>query len=329
MDVKNTITRAAGKGKLFVIKKSPELCVVGTIIFGGLAVISAVKQTITGAGEILDKHLEMMDKIYATETVTDDQGNSEEYFILSEKDQKKAKAAAYMRTGWAFGKLYAKPAVLFGMSVACTLTGHGIMKKRNIALATTLATVRNAWDDYRGRVIKELGAEKDEHFLYDTVEEVKEEKVIDEETGKEKKVKKKVQTATKTSVYSKFFDEANPNHHKDDGNANYKFIRAQLIYLRRKQIANGYLFLNDVYKQLGLPISIAGQSAGWIYDYDNPEGTLINFKGFNEIDNDMYLSQAVRDLRNGYETNVLLDFENIMDDILTDIPRVNTEVTAV
>lgn len=321
MDVKTTITQTAGKVRLGLIKKSPELALAGTIIFGGFAVVSAIKRTLD-ADVILQHHQIRME---AAKAVTENEDGTPS---KTDKEVKQEIAKAYIQTGWEFGKHYAPTFLLFMASTGCALTGFGIMKKRNVALATTLAGVRTAFDEYRGRVVRELGAEKDEHFLYDTVDE-KVERVTVDENGIETKKKEKVSKPTKLSVYSRFFDEANPNHHKDDGNANYKFLRAQLIYLQKKQIANGYLFLNDVYRQLGLPISIAGQSAGWIYDYDNREGTLINFKGFNEIDNDMYLSQAVRDLRNGYETNILLDFENVMDDILTDIPRVNTEVTAV
>lgn len=322
MDVKTKLTQTAGKVKLGLIKKSPELALAGTIIFGGLAVVSAVKRTLD-ADVILEHHKIRMEAAKAPKQVDDG-----DPILKTDKEIKQEVTKAYIQTGWEFGKHYAPTFLLFMASIGCALTGHGIMKRRNVALATTLAGVRSAFDEYRYRVVKELGSEKDEHFLYDTVEE-KVERVTVDENGNETKKKEKVTKPTKISVYSRFFDESNTNHNKDDGNANYRFIRAQLIYLRRKQIANGYLFLNDVYKQLGLPISIAGQSAGWIYDFDNPEGTLFNIKGFNEIDNDMYLSQQVRDLRNGYETNILLDFENIMDDILTDIPRVNTEVTQI
>ena len=102
-----------------------------------------------------------------------------------------------------------------------------------------------------------------------------------------------------------------------------------MLYLQQKLIANGYLFLNDVYKELGLPISIAGQSAGWLYDYDNKDKTIIYFDGFDINGNEFNLSEYVRAFKNGYERNCLLNFMNIRDDILTDLPRIDSTVAAV
>ena len=100
-----------------------------------------------------------------------------------------------------------------------------------------------------------------------------------------------------------------------------------MLYLQNKLIRDGYLFLNDVYKQLGIPITIAGQSAGWIYDFDNKANTQLFFEGFDndEVGN----SEAVRDLMNGYNRDVLLNFVNVKDDILTDIPRIDSAVSAI
>lgn len=321
MDVKNSITRTAGKVKLWGIKRSPEILLAAGIISGGVALFCAVKETLK-AEEVLDEHERKMDEVRGALELAN---TSEEEVDYTEEDAKKDKVKAYIQTGWAFARLYA-PTVLFaGLSLTCILTSHGIMRKRNLALAATLATVRSAFDEYRGRVLRDLGPDMDNHFLYDDVEKVIEKEVTDD-NGKTKKVKEKYKAPVATSAYSRFYDESNPNWEKD-GSANYFFIRCQMLYLQNKLIANGYLFLNDVYKALGLPITIAGQSAGWIYDFNNRDNTIINFEGFdvNEVNN----SPAVRALMNGYERNVLLNFMNIRDDILTDLPRVDNEVAAI
>ena len=224
-------------------------------------------------------------------------------------------------------KIYA-PAIGFGaLSIACILTSHGIMRKRNLALAASLATVRTAYDEYRSRVVRDLGKEMDEHFLYDTVEEVRETEVTDEETGKTKKKKEKVQTKTKTNAYSRFFDEANDNWTKD-GSANYFFLRGQLNYLQNKLISDGYLFLNDAYKALGFPITIAGQTAGWVYDYGNEANSIISIDGFedrfgHEMSDDAY------SFMNGFERNFLINFGNLKDTIIDDLPRIDGEIMAI
>ena len=321
MDVKNTLTRTCGKVKLNAIKHSPEILLAAGIISGAAALVFAVKETLK-AEEILDEHNEKIVKIAdAREAVegTEDEG---EYTL---EDVKKDKVKAYVQTGSAFAKLYAPTFVFAGLSLTCILTSHGIMRKRNLALAATMATVQKAFDEYRGRVVRDLGKDMDEHFLYDTIEKGTEVKTVDDK-GKEKTKIEKYPVPAKTSVYGRFFDEANDNFEKD-GCANYRFIRSQMLYLQQKLIANGYLFLNDVYKALGFPITIAGQSAGWIYDFNNRDNTIIRFRGFDE--KEVNNSPAVMAFMNGYERNCLIDFENIRNDILTDIQLVDSSVDVI
>lgn len=320
MDVKNTLTRTCGKVKLQAIKHSPEILLAAGIISGAAALVFAVKETLK-AEEVLDNHERKMNEIAGAR----DLATTTEEVDYTEEDVKKDKVKAYMQTGWEFAKLYAPTFVFASLSLTCILTSHGIMRKRNLALAATMATVQKAFDEYRERVIRDLGKEKDEHFLYDTIEKGTEVKTVDDK-GKEKTKIEKYPAPTKTSVYGRFFDEANDNFEKD-GCANYRFVRSQMIYLQKKLIANGYLFLNDVYKTLGFPITIAGQSAGWIYDYNNRNNTIIKFRGFDidEVNN----SPEVMAFMNGYERNCLIDFENIRNDILTDIQLVDSSVDVI
>ena len=316
MEVKTQLTRTAGKVKLSCIKHSPEILLAVGIISGAAALVCAVKETLK-AEEILDSHATKMDEIRGA---LDLAATSEDPVDYTEDDAKKDKVKAYMQTGWEFAKLYAPTALFAGLSLTCILTSHGIMRKRNVALAASLATVRTAFDEYRSRVVRDLGSEMDQKFLYETKE-----REIEIQDGK--KTKKETYTVpTISNAYSRFFDESNPNWEKD-GSANYIFVRSQMLYLQNKLIKQGYLFLNDAYKILDMPITVAGQSAGWIYDFNNRDNTIIKFEGFgeHEIDN----SAAVRALMNGYERNVLINFMNLRDDILTDLPRVDSTIDAV
>lgn len=327
MDVKNTLTRTYGKGKLFVIKHSPEILLAAGITSGVAALIFAVKETLK-AEEIIDEHIEKMDALKKIEESDDRRITDEEtgkVIVMDDKLIARTKAVRYVKTGTKFAKLYAPTIIFAGLSLSCILTSHGIMRKRNLALAASMSLVQKAFDEYRGRVVRDLGPSMDEHFLYDSVEEVIEKEVTDD-NGKTKKVKEKVQLPTKTSVYSRFFDESNENYEKD-GCANYRFVRGQMIYLQKKLIAQGYLFLNDVYKTLGFPITIAGQSAGWIYDYNNRAGTILEFTGFN-VDEALN-SPNVMAFMNGYERSCLIDFKNIRNDILTDIQLVDSSIDAI
>ena len=321
MEVKNSLTRALGKGKLTLNKYSPEILLALGMVSGAAALVTAVRSTLK-CEEVLDEHERKMDDIAGALLLANTEG--EDKIDYSEDDAKKDKVTAYLQTGWEFTKLYA-PTIIFGaLSVTCILTSHGIMRKRNLALAASLATVRTAFDEYRGRVARDLGADMDRKFLYDSVEKTVEHETTDDK-GKKKVTKETYSMPTVGNAYSRFFDESNPNWEKD-GSSNYIFIRSQMLYLQNKLISQGYLFLNDVYMALNIPITVAGQSAGWIYDFDNRDKSLIFFDGFDINGNECNLSGAVRALMNGYERNCLLNFMNIRDNILTDLPRVDSAI---
>lgn len=316
----NKLTRTFGKVKLATIKHSPEILLVAGIASGVATVVFACKGTLK-AEDVIDEHKSMIADIHEAKELA----SEEEY---SAKDVQLDTVKAYSKTAWEMFKIYA-PAIGFGaLSLTCVLGSHGIMRKRNIALAASLATVRTAYDDYRKRVIRDLGKEMDDHFLYDTVDKVVETETVDDKSGKKKTIKETVKKSKYANAYSRIFDNCNcPDSFEKDGGSNYIFIRAQMLHLQRKLERDGFLFLNDVYKQLGFPITLAGQTAGWLYDPNDRENTMIFFEGFdvNEIAN----SQAVRDLMNGRENSIILNFLNIRDTILEDIPRIDSSVAAI
>ena len=328
MDVKGTITRTCGKGKLTLEKYSPEIALAGSIIFGGLSLAFAIKSTLK-ASEVVEHHRERLDEIHEAVEVADEG----EY---TEIEVRRDTFASYAKTGWEFAKLYA-PTVIFGaLSVTCSLMGHRILSRRNAALAVTLAAVQKEWNEYRERVKRDLGSDMDKRFMYDTAEKVIEHKETDD-NGKEKKVKEKINVATRGSVYDRIFDEAHKWYTKD-GASSYLKIRAQLLDFNRHIVDESYGFLNFGYRKLGFPITIVGQQAGWVYDPKDPEGSLCQLDGFGTVrvssNGNVYLddsteSPEVRAFRQGYERSCLLSFKNLRDNIYDDIKRVDSRIAEV
>lgn len=327
-EFKNKITRGIGSAKLSIDKHSPEIALASSIIFGALSLGFAIKSTLK-AQDVLDEHKERMDKIHEATEIAD----PDEY---TEIDVRKDTFASYAKTGFEFTKLYA-PTIIFGAaSVACSITGHKILSKRNLALAATAAALKKEWDEYRSRVVRDLGSDMDRHFLYDTVEKTIEKTTIDDK-GKEKVVKEKISVPTCGSVYSRIFDESNKFWVKD-GSANYLKVRSQLLDFNRKIVEEGYGFLNFGYRKLGFPITIVGQQAGWVYDPKNPEGSLCQLKGFGTVKvsrtGNVYLddsneSDSVRAFRQGYERNCLFEFGNLRESIYEDIKMIDSSITEV
>ena len=137
-------------------------------------------------------------------------------------------------------------------------------------------------------------------------------KIGTDENGEETSVKKTVKAMNPNDIseYARFFDESCSSWNKSQFH-NQMFLKQQQNYANDLLKAQGYLFLNDVYKMLGMDVAPYGQVVGWIYDEKNPVGD--NFVDFGLYDlND----EAKRLFINGRERTILLDFNvdgNILD----------------
>ena len=289
-------------------KHSPEILMVAGVAGVVVSAVMACKTTLK-VDAIMDETKEKMDKIHKAEEdgVTE---SGEDYFV---EDAKKDTAIVYAQTGFKLVKTYA-PAVAIGtLSIASILASNNILRKRNVALAAAYATVDKSFKEYRNRVIEKFGQEVDRELKYN----IKAEKVptieVDEETGKEKKVKKNafVVNPSDVSGYARFFEKytvdedgnsiLNP-HWEPNNEYNIMFIKAQENYANDLLRAKKRLFLNDVYEMLGLPRTKAGQVVGWVYDEDNPVGD-------NYVDFGMYADNlSYSDFANGLDPAILLDF---------------------
>ena len=305
MDIKglmNGTTRAINKVSFQIKKHSPEILVVAGVVGTVTSAVMACKAT-TKAGDILEEHHEQMESI--NEVVAMDRDD------YTEEDHKKDTLIVYTQTAVKFVKLYGPSIILGTLSLACIVESHNILRKRNVALAAAYATVDKGFKEYRNRVVERFGKEIDHELKYNIKAKEFETVTVDEK-GKEK-VKKEIVNVADPNLYSdyaRFFDESCAGWSKD-AEANFTFLKCQQNYANDKLKAQGYLFLNDVYKMLGIPATKAGQVVGWIYDEKNPIGD--NFVDFGILNVDV---ERVRAFVNGYERNILLDFNvdgNILD----------------
>jgi hypothetical protein len=160
--------------------------------------------------------------------------------------------------------------------------------------------LHKAYGEYRDRVREEIGEER-ELDLYHGVT------LEDEKNGKGGKLaSRKVTDPSRLSPYAKFFDEANPNW-QPNAEFNRLFIQCQQNYANQKLLANGYLFLNDVYDSLGIERTRAGQIVGW----------LVNGEGDGFIDFGIFEAHNA-DFVNNQEPSIILDF-NVDGNILNQI----------
>ena len=279
-----------------VQKHSPEILagvgVVGTVASAVIACKATLK-----LNDILDDCKETRDKIKAVEA---DPKYQNEY---TPEDAKKDLTVNYTQTAVKIAKLYAPAVILGSASLGCLLASNDILRKRNAALSAAYMTVDKSFKEYRSRVAERFGEEVEKEIRYNIkAQEI--ETIVANEDGSETVVMEeaKVMDPNLYSDYARFFDEANPNW-QNDPEYNLMFLKSQQQYANDLLKSRGRLFLNEVYDMLGIDRSKAGQVVGWTYNPKNPTGD--NFVDFGIYD---MSKERVRAFVNGYETNILLDF---------------------
>lgn len=298
------LTRTLNRVGLKLKKHSPEILVVTGVVGTVASAVMACKAT-TKIDEVL---AETKDNVEKTKDYVEKKGFSEKY---TEEDYKKGLTIFYAKGGLELVKLYAPSVALGALSITAILSGHNVLRKRNVALAAAYATVEKGFKEYRGRVVERFGEELDRELKYNIKAKEVEETTVDEKTGEEKVTKKTVNVAdpNKYSTYARFFDDGCTGWTKDP-EYNLMFLKNQQRYANDLLKSRGHLFLNEVYDMLGIPRTKAGQVVGWIYDEEYPNGD--NFVDFGIYD--LYNEKA-RDFVNGYERTILLDF-NVDGDIM-------------
>ncbi len=296
-------SRMVNNAGLQIKKHSPEI-LLGVGIVGTVASTVLACKATTKLSAILEETKQTTNIIHAGMTVGNIEGH--EY---TQEDGKKDLTIVYAQTGVKLLKLYAPAIAVGAASIACIVSGHKILRGRNLALAAAYAAVDKGFKDYRKNVVEKFGEEIDKELRYNI--KAKEFEVSEtDEKGKTTTKKEVVNIADgEVSDYARFFDELCPDYEKD-AEFNLMYLRKQQEWANEVLRSRGHLFLNEVYDSLGIPRSKAGNIVGWIYDEKKPNGD-------NYVDFGIYNINrpSNREFVNGYEKSILLDF-NVDGDIL-------------
>lgn len=277
------LTRLTTRASWKIKKNSPQILMVAGIV-GGVVTVGLSARAGAKTPPVLDRLADRRERLQAFH----DEGE------LDDKTLALGVRQEYTAAGVELVKLYG-PVVVTGVaSVYCLTKSHSILSNRNAALTVAFTALDRAFRDYRGRVVGELGPEKDQEFLLGTV--------VEEVESTNSKGVTKTKQITKLdpngdSPYSYLFDDKNPCWEKSPG-YNATFLSNQQVWANDKLKIQGHLFLNEVYDLLRIPHTQMGQVVGWIYDADQYEGDGFVDFGFNRS------GEFVA----GYEPSVWLDF---------------------
>lgn len=312
MNIIKSVTSAVSKTKFKAQKHSPEILIVTGVVGVVASGVLACKATLK-VNDILDEAKRDVESVHET---LENEEFSQQY---TQEDANKDLATIYVQTGFKFIKLYGPSVALGIVSILSILTSNNILRKRYLATAAAYTALDKGFKEYRGRVIDRFGEEIDKELKYGIVQKKISETIVDEETGKEKTVKKTVSVIDPNAGYSPyafFFDEYSPEW-KDDAELNKAFLIGVQTYLQNQLISRGYVTLNQARKELGVGETAMGNVVGWAYDPENP-----NHNGDGYIDLGIFdgYRETVRDFVNGYEKCILLD-PNVDGNILWAIDK--------
>lgn len=290
-NITNAVTNKVGRQILVTRKHSPVL-LLGVGVTGFVATVALACRATLKLNDVLEEGQK-------------EQADLQERIEIDGESNvlEKKKFNAQLKVAIKVAQLYA-PAALTGVVSIGAFTGsHVILSRRNVALTAAYATVDKAFKEYRERVAKELGVEKEKELRYDMVDR---EIAVETDEGPVVKTVKGVDRNNGPSMYAKYFDEMNPNWTKTP-HSNQFFIRNIQNYANDKLQARGHLFLNEVYEMLGMEHTEAGAVVGWVRGNGD---SFVDFGVFNDVfDGHSFVVGETRD--------ILLDFN--VDGVIYDL----------
>ena len=288
-----TLRKSFKKAQLTVKKHSPEILMVAGVIGTVAGAVMACKETLE-LEDVLDEcKQEKMD-------LEEQYAMCEEY---SEDALKKDQVKLTIKQAVKIVKLYAPSVIMEVTSIGVIFASNDIMRKRNASMAAAYATLNSMYKRYRQNVIESYGEEVDKDMRFG----VKHEKVTEiDEDGNKVKIDARIvdldNTALAISDYSRFFQAGCKGFDASSGRYNLLYLKGIQAMFNNKLIADGYVMLNDVYRELGFDTIPEGWSIGWVYDETNPIGD--NYIDFGLYEARNKNQRAVND----WEPVILMDF---------------------
>lgn len=300
LEIMNKLNRGIHMAGFQIKKHSPEILLTAGIIGGVASAVMACKSTLK-VDSVVTETKEKIEKIHTAV----EEGKTESGEDYTVEDSKKDLSIVYVQTGVKFIKLYGPAIALGTVSTISILAGHNILRKRYAATAAAFTVIDKNFKEYRGRVIERFGKDLDKELRYNIKAKEVEEVTVSED-GSEVVTTKVVEEIDPNTVgdYSRFYDEWCLGFEKGNPEYNIMTLKLKQSYLNEKLQANGSLFLNEVYDELGMSRTPIGSIVGWIYDPSNPE--IDSYVSFGDLYDPSNPNK--RDFVNGREPAILLEF---------------------
>lgn len=261
----NAVTVRASRLVLKTQKHSPAILFAVGVTSGIATVVTACRSTLK-VEDVL-KNIEK-DKLKAQEALG---LNREDY---TENIYKRDMVIIHVQGAAKLVQLYAPAIVLGTISVACLTGSHRILTNRNAGLTAAYTAVSKGFDEYRERVRADVGDDKEREYYYGAE---KHDVTTTDKSGKTHTKKVTKSSREGGTPYARFYGSDNFNW-SPIGGYNVSFLRGIQTFANQRLQAKGHLFLNDLYKDLGMDETSDGAIRGWLKE----KGDYIDFGIWDE-----------------------------------------------
>lgn len=315
MKLPQALTRTFGKIMLKAKKHGPEACVVGGLICGGAAIVMVGVKTWKNKDLLVEDHKAIKEAKANVEKAKNGNENEDDFLgettaLVPVETRNKELTRTYVTFAKDIGKTYWLPVVLEIGSIGLIFGGTRSLRKQLTALGGAYAMLMDSFKKYRDRVVEDQGVEADEKYMFG-------ENITVTKDDADGNTKTAVihQPGQNVSRYSRWWDAGDYDSQEDiwlwrnmewrpDPLKNEATLRRIQTTVNNQLRAYGFLFLNDVYKELGLPPTKEGQIVGWTTD--GGDG-YIDFGIWPTKDNPHVLN-VNKPFLDGTSPNVMLDF---------------------
>ncbi len=281
-----------------VLKQAaPEILTGGGIVLGVAALIVACSK--------MKKYEEMVEETHQ---------DIEELQNGKEERSRSENAKAYVKVGakavWRFLKVFWIPILLELLSITAIWYSHGMMVKRNQALASTALMLTQQLESYRERVRAKVGEETENDLFYNISKEKIGTQIEMLEDGKTKKtpVYQKVIENGAGGPFDFVLDRSNPNFQNQPGSTMgtlSMIVRSaqSIMESRATSYSDGWYMMDEMLRDLNVQPSKESFGWGWRWSRNDPTRCDTIDIGLNDYANDV-----VRNFMNGLEPAVPLHF---------------------
>lgn len=217
--------------------------------------------------------------------------------VKADPKAKKQLAKAYCKAGFRYIKYYSVPILLISGGTSSLIGALVIQSNRLKQMAAAYTALASAFATYRQRVAEAIG-EDHENDLFHGIKRDKDGNAI---PASDEVVNKPLDS---TQTFSRLYADGNSIYWSKDPRMNIAHLRGAESTCNAILRENGFITLNQVYRELGFEPSSEGLYLGWRFKYGDPVygSTYIDF-GFSGPKNEA----KVEKIRNDWNTGIWID----------------------